>query len=85
MSAAYHGGIDAEISERYRTYDGCKLILEKIRQLRDSDQQSFRALARHRGRGIGFIVLTEIAARRDIYRRWRCFRNISVKASAACL
>jgi ribosomal protein S18 acetylase RimI-like enzyme len=65
MLAAYGGGIDAEISVQYRTYDGCKLVLESILSQGSCGIPVIEAsaLARHRGRAIGFIILTEIAQR----------------------
>jgi ribosomal protein S18 acetylase RimI-like enzyme len=63
MLAAYGGGIDAEIGEQYRTYDGCKLVLESILSQGNCGIPVIEAsaLARHRGRAIGFIILTGIA------------------------
>jgi GNAT superfamily N-acetyltransferase len=65
MLAAYGGGIDAEMSEQYRTYDGCKLVLESILSQGSCGIPVIEAsaLARHRGRAIGFIILTGIAQR----------------------
>jgi ribosomal protein S18 acetylase RimI-like enzyme len=65
MLAAYGGGIDAEISELYSTYDGCKLVLESILSQGSCGILVIEAsaLARHRGRAIGFIILNGIAQR----------------------
>ena len=65
MQAAYNGGVDAEISQHYRTYEGCELVLQNLVSQGGSGIPILEAsaIARHRGRGIGFIILTEIAAR----------------------
>lgn len=63
MHAAYEGEVDTEMSALYRTVGGCRLILEQILHQRNSGVPIDRASAfvRHRGEGIGFIVITEIA------------------------
>jgi ribosomal protein S18 acetylase RimI-like enzyme len=65
MLAAYHGGVDAEMAQQYRTYERCELVLQNL--LGESGGGipilEASAMARHRGRGIGFIILTEIAPR----------------------
>jgi GNAT superfamily N-acetyltransferase len=65
MLAAYHGGVDAEMGQRYRTYEGCELVLQNLLGQSGGGIPILEAsaIARHRGRGIGFIILTEIAAR----------------------
>jgi ribosomal protein S18 acetylase RimI-like enzyme len=64
MQAAYKGGVDAEISQHYRTYEGCELVVQNLlHQGGGGIPIEASAIARHRGRGIGFIILTEIAAR----------------------
>ncbi len=65
MHAAYAGGADAEINELYRTSDGCRMVLEHILSLGGCGIPigEASAIARHRGRGVGFVVVTEIAPR----------------------
>ena len=65
MQAAYDGGVDAEINELYRTSDGCGVVLENILSQGGCGIPivDASAMARHRGRGIGFAVVTEIAPR----------------------
>jgi GNAT superfamily N-acetyltransferase len=64
MQAAYSGGVDAEISLHYRTHEGCEVALQNlVSQGGGGIPIEASAIARHRGRGIGFIILTEVAAR----------------------
>jgi ribosomal protein S18 acetylase RimI-like enzyme len=65
MQMAYGGGVDAEINELYRTSDGCGAVLNDILTQGGCGVlvAQASALARHRGRGIGFAVVTEIAPR----------------------
>lgn len=65
MHAAYDGEVDTEMSVLYRTVGGCRLVLEQILHQRNSGAPIDRAsvFVRHRGRGIGFILITEIAPR----------------------
>jgi len=65
MQAAYNGGVDAEIGLHYRTYEGCELVLQNLLNEGGGGIPILEAsaIARHRGRGIGFIIFTEIAAR----------------------
>jgi ribosomal protein S18 acetylase RimI-like enzyme len=65
MLAAYHGGVDAEMGQRYRTYEGCELVLQDLLGQSGGGIPILEAsaIARHRRRGIGFIILTEIAPR----------------------
>jgi ribosomal protein S18 acetylase RimI-like enzyme len=64
MQAAYSGGVDAEMGQLYRTYEGCELVLQDLLNHSGGGiPLEASAIARHRGRGIGFIILTEIAAR----------------------
>ena len=65
MQAAYNGGVDAEIGQHYRTYEGCELVLQDLVSQGGGGIPVLEAsaIARHRGRGIGFIILTKIAAR----------------------
>ncbi len=63
MHAAYDGGIDTEMSLLYRTVTGCRIVLESILHQRNSGVpvNSASVFVRHRGQGVGFIVITEIA------------------------
>lgn len=63
MQAAYSGGIDAEISELYRTPGGCRMVLQNLmsQHLGGRFVADASALARHQGQLIGFTVMTEIA------------------------
>jgi GNAT superfamily N-acetyltransferase len=63
MLATYHGRVDAEMGQRYRTYEGCELVLQNLLGQSGGGIPILEAsaIARHRGRGIGFIILTEIA------------------------
>ncbi|MDH3600582.1 MAG: GNAT family N-acetyltransferase, partial [Candidatus Tectomicrobia bacterium] len=63
MQAAYRGGIDAEISELYRTPGGCRMVLQNLmsQSLGGRFVDDASALARHQGQLIGFTVITEIA------------------------
>ena len=65
MQAAYNGEADAQINELYRTSDGCQVVLENILHQGGCGIPigEASAIARHRGRGIGFVVVTEIAPR----------------------
>jgi ribosomal protein S18 acetylase RimI-like enzyme len=63
MQAAYSDGIDAEISELYRTPDGCRTVLQNLmgQSLGGRFVADASALARHQGHLIGFTVITEIS------------------------
>jgi GNAT superfamily N-acetyltransferase len=63
MQAAYRGGIDAEISELYRTPGGCRTVLQNLihQRLGGLFVAEASALARYQGQLIGFTVITEIA------------------------
>jgi ribosomal protein S18 acetylase RimI-like enzyme len=65
MRAAYEGGLDAEMNEHYRSDDGCELVLDDILNQGGCGNPIIEAsaIARHRGRGIGFIIVTEIDRR----------------------
>jgi GNAT superfamily N-acetyltransferase len=65
MQAAYDGGVDAELNQLYRTSDGCQEVLDSIMSQIGSGTvvAEASAMARHRGRGIGFILVTETAPR----------------------
>jgi ribosomal protein S18 acetylase RimI-like enzyme len=65
MQAAHDGGVDAELNALYRTSDGCQEVLDGV--LSQGGSGIFlveaSAMARDRGRGVGFIVVTETAPR----------------------
>jgi ribosomal protein S18 acetylase RimI-like enzyme len=65
MLAAYEGSIDAEMSEQCRTQGGCELELDDIlnQGICGSPITEASAMAQQRGRGIGFIIVTEIGPR----------------------
>ena len=65
MHAAYEGEIDTEINECYRTADGCRLVLEDLLNQGGCGMPVLEAsaMACDRGRGIGFVVITETAPR----------------------
>jgi len=65
MHAAYGGGVETEMSQLYRTVSGCRLVLEHILYQRNNGAPVDRASAfvRHRGQGVGFIMITETAPR----------------------
>ncbi|MBI3326923.1 MAG: GNAT family N-acetyltransferase [Nitrospinae bacterium] len=65
MQAAYAGGADAQINELYRTSEGCQVVLENILGQGGCGIPigEASAMACNRGRGIGFVVVTEIACR----------------------
>ena len=63
MRAAYEGGVDAAINKLYRTADGCEVVLENTLSQGGCGIPVVEAsaMAHHRGRAIGFAVVTEIA------------------------
>ena len=63
MQAAYAESTDAAINALYRTVEGCHLVLDNLLNQGGCGRlvPGASALARHRGQGIGFIVVTEIA------------------------
>jgi ribosomal protein S18 acetylase RimI-like enzyme len=65
MQAAYDGGVDAEIYELYRSLDGCRIVLDNILHQGGCGIPvgEASALARQRGRRVGFVLVTEIAPR----------------------
>jgi ribosomal protein S18 acetylase RimI-like enzyme len=65
MHTAYDGGVEADIHQRYRSADGCRAVLENIVSQGSCGPlvAEASAMARHRGRGIGCIVITEVAPR----------------------
>jgi GNAT superfamily N-acetyltransferase len=67
MQAAYAGSVDAEINALYRTAPGCQLVLDNLLNQGGCGRliPGASVLAHHRGQGIGFIVVTEIAPRQS--------------------
>jgi ribosomal protein S18 acetylase RimI-like enzyme len=65
LQAAYDAGVEAEIHEPYRTLDGCRGVLDDILNQGGCGfpVPEASAVARYRGQGIGFVVVTEIAPR----------------------
>jgi ribosomal protein S18 acetylase RimI-like enzyme len=65
LQQAYANGIEAEIYEPYRTVDGCHVVLDNILNQGSCGilVPEASTMARHRGRGIGFILVTEVASR----------------------
>jgi ribosomal protein S18 acetylase RimI-like enzyme len=63
LQAAYAGGVEAEIHKRYRTIDGCRVVLEDILVQGSCGRlvAEASALARRRGEDIGLIAVTETA------------------------
>jgi ribosomal protein S18 acetylase RimI-like enzyme len=65
LQAAYASGVEAEILALYRTVNGCRAVLDNI-----LNQGSCgvpvplaSAMAGHWGRGLGFVLVTEVAPR----------------------
>ena len=65
MQAAYHATVDVELNMLYRTAEGCSIVLENLLHQGGCGPLVAEASAfvRHRGQGIGFVVVTEIAPR----------------------
>jgi ribosomal protein S18 acetylase RimI-like enzyme len=65
MHAAYDGEIDAEINQQYRSLKGCELLLSDIltQGACGIPVDDASIVARQRGRGLGFILVTEISPR----------------------
>jgi ribosomal protein S18 acetylase RimI-like enzyme len=65
MHAAYDGGVDAEVYLQYRTAAGCRVVLDNLlnQGTCGNPVADASAMARHRGRAIGFVVVAEIAPR----------------------
>jgi ribosomal protein S18 acetylase RimI-like enzyme len=65
MQTAHDGGVDAELNALYRTSDGCQEVLDGILSQGGSGifLAQASAMARDRGRGVGFIVITQTAPR----------------------
>lgn len=63
MHAAYDGEADTETNLLYRTERGCRLVLEHLLYQRNSGVliEPASACAYHRGKRVGFILITEIA------------------------
>jgi ribosomal protein S18 acetylase RimI-like enzyme len=65
LQAAYAGGIEAEILALYRSMDGCRTVLDNIVNQGSCGVlvPEASAIAQNRGRGLGFVVVTEVALR----------------------
>jgi ribosomal protein S18 acetylase RimI-like enzyme len=65
LQAAYDAGVEAAIHEQYRTVDGCRVVLDNILNQGSCGilVSEASAIARQRGRGIGCVVVTEVAPR----------------------
>jgi ribosomal protein S18 acetylase RimI-like enzyme len=65
LQAAYDAGVEAEIDAQYRTVDGCRVMLDNMLNQGSCGMlvSEASAIARQRGRGIGFVVVTEVAPR----------------------
>jgi ribosomal protein S18 acetylase RimI-like enzyme len=65
LQAAYGGGAEAEIMAQYRALDGCAAVLDQILNQGSCGivVPEGSAMARQRGRSIGFVVVTEVAPR----------------------
>jgi GNAT superfamily N-acetyltransferase len=65
MQAAYHATVDVELNQLYGTAEGCSLVLDNLLHQGGCGPlvAEASAFARHRGQGIGFVVVTEIAPR----------------------
>ena len=65
MCAAYAGTADGRMSLHYCTISGCRFVLEHIVQQHNSGVlvPCASAFVRHRGQGVGFIIITEISPR----------------------
>jgi len=65
MQAAYQTTVDVELNRLYDTIEGCSSILDNLLQQGGCGVPVAEAsvFARHRGQGIGFVVVTEIAPR----------------------
>jgi ribosomal protein S18 acetylase RimI-like enzyme len=65
LQAAYTGGVEAEIHERYRSAAGCRMVLEQLIDQGSCGPLVAEAslLARHRGQAVGCVVVNETAPR----------------------
>jgi ribosomal protein S18 acetylase RimI-like enzyme len=65
LQAAYAGGIEAEVLTQYGTVDGCRVVLKSILNQGSCGVPvpEASAVARHRGRGLGFVLITEVSPR----------------------
>jgi ribosomal protein S18 acetylase RimI-like enzyme len=65
LQLAYASSIEAEILALYRTVEGCRAVLENIVNQGGCGVlvPQASAMAHHRGRGLGFVVVTEVASR----------------------
>jgi len=65
LQQAYAGGVDVEVHEQYRTLDGCHGVLDEILNQGSCGMlvPEASAIARDHGRGMGFVLITEISPR----------------------
>jgi ribosomal protein S18 acetylase RimI-like enzyme len=65
LQAAYASSVEAEILALYRTVDGCRAVLDNILNQGSCGVlvPQASAMAAHRGQGLGFILVTEVAPR----------------------
>jgi ribosomal protein S18 acetylase RimI-like enzyme len=65
LQAAYASGVEAEILALYHTVDGCRTVLDNILNQGSCGVlvPQASAMAAHRGQGLGFILVTEVALR----------------------
>jgi GNAT superfamily N-acetyltransferase len=65
MRVAYKGGVDAEMNAQYQSDDGCERVLDDILNQGGCGNPVVEAsaIAHHRGSGIGFNIVTQIAHR----------------------
>jgi ribosomal protein S18 acetylase RimI-like enzyme len=65
LQQAYAGGVEAEMHEQYGSVDGCYGVLDNIVHQGSCGMliPEASALAREQGRGIGFVLVTEISPR----------------------
>jgi ribosomal protein S18 acetylase RimI-like enzyme len=66
LQAAYAAGVEAELVALYRTVDGCRTVLDNILNQGSCGVliPQASAMAGQRGRGVGFVLVTEVAPRR---------------------
>jgi ribosomal protein S18 acetylase RimI-like enzyme len=65
MQAAYADSVDGEINALYRSVADCQMVIDHTLHQGGCGRllASASALVRHRGQGVGFILVTEIAPR----------------------
>jgi ribosomal protein S18 acetylase RimI-like enzyme len=65
LQAAYEAGVEAEIHQPYRSVEGCRRVLDGILHQASCGMliPQASAMVRHRGRGVGLVVVTEVGPR----------------------